>query len=475
MDQFKDLQSLIDSGKLNELSDSELNELAESLELLRQKTFLDYEPLPYQKEFHCSPCPIRLFIGGNRSGKTCASFHDVLWQLTGEYPKWYPDKLKLIPPVYTRWIATDFKQGVGGVFQPYFDQLVPKHYIDRVTKTQQGILSKVFFKNGSILEILTDEQDLGVFEGWHGHRLHIDEPCARDRYIASKRGLIDYGGKASFSLTPLKEPWIFDELYEKADGKRIFAVTVNMRLNTHLNTADIEEFEKSLTDDEKEARLSGKFMHLAGLVYKEFDRNVHVIKPFEIPKDWRRVNILDPHDRKDHALCWAAVDPMDRVYIYDELKTGGTVAELSQKIKTLEGQRKAHLRIIDPNKGKAPAAVGKAGKLTDEFARYGIYFWAGVNDDLVEGHLAVKKYLKPGGNNNEPQMYVFNTCTNIIFGMTHYVWDDHKAGEVKDLKEKPRDKYKDFPDLVRYLCVTAPKYKQAQQTHKYQANNPTGY
>jgi hypothetical protein len=133
------------------------------------------------------------------------------------------------------------------------------------------------------------------------------------------------------------------------------------------------------------------------------------------------------------------------------------------------------LRIIDPNKGKAPAAVGKSGKLTDEFAKYGIFFWAGANDDLTEGHLAVKKYLKPAGNNKEPQLFVFNNCTNVIFGMTHYVWDDHKSGEVKDLKEKPRDKYKDFPDLVRYLCVTAPKYKQAVATRKYQTDNPAGY
>jgi hypothetical protein len=166
---------------------------------------------------------------------------------------------------------------------------------------------------------------------------------------------------------------------------------------------------------------------------------------------------------------------MDRLYIYDELKTGGTVAELSQKIKSKENKAKISLRIIDPNKGKSPAAVGKAGKLTDEFARYGIYFWAGVNDDIVEGHLAVKKYLKPGGNNKEPQMFIFNDCTNTVFGMTHYVWDDHKSGEAKDLKEKPRDKYKDFPDLVRYLTVTGPKYKSAAVSQKYQSNTLTGY
>jgi len=473
--ELKGLKELIESGTLDNLSDAQLTELAESVELLRTKTFKDYVPMPHQREFHVSPAHIRLLIGGNRSGKTCAAFHDVMWELTGEYPDWYPTELRLVPPVYTRWIATDFKNGVGAVFQPYFDQLLPKSHIARVVKTQQGILQKAFFKNGSVLDILTDEQDLAVFEGWHGHRLHIDEPCARDRYIASARGLIDYSGRVSFSLTPLKEPWIYDELYEKADGKNIFQVTVSMRENKYLPSAEIDLFEQGLTDDEKEARMHGKFMHLSGLVYKEFDRRLHVIEPFGIPRNWRRVCVLDPHDRKPHAVIWAAVDPFDVLYVYEDMECGGTVQELSNAIKKREGRNQIHLRIIDPNKGKAPSAMGKSGKLTDEFVRYGLHFWAGCNDDLVEGHLEVKRYLKAGGNNNRPQIFFFNNCAQAIKGMTHYVWDDHKTGIQKDVKEKPKDLYKDFPDLVRYLCVSKPTYKQAPRRGNYQSNNPTGY
>lgn len=470
----------INPEDLDNLSERELKALAESLSRLSQKSFLDYKPTPYQKEFHLSPAKTRLIIGGNRSGKTISSFHDVIWELTGCYPDWYPENLKTPPPVYTRWIATDFKQGVGGVFQPYFDELVPSSFIRKVVKTQQGIVSKVFFKNGSILEILTDEQDLGVFEGWHGHRVHIDEPCARQRYIASIRGLIDYGGRVSFSLTPLKEPWIFDELYDKADGINIFAKTVSTTDNPHLSKADIEEFERSLNDDEKEARIHGKFIHLSGLVYKEFDKSIHVVKNFEIPFDWKRIHVLDPHDRKPHALIWAAVDPFDNLYVYDELEVNGTLKELATIILAKENKTKIDLRIIDPNKGKSPSEIGKAGKITDELARNKVYYWAGVNDDITEGHFAVKDYLKwdrtkPKSSSNRPKLYVMDNCVKTINGFTHYVWDDFRDVESKDKKEKPKDIYKDFPDLIRYLCISQPKYKSLKLYTRGKSSSVTGY
>jgi hypothetical protein len=403
-----------------------------------------------------------------------------MWKLTGKYPLWYPDNLKLDLPVQGRWIATDFKQGVGGVFQPYFEDLVPASFIKHITRTQQGILSKVKFHCGSVLEILTDEQELNIFEGWHGDILHIDEPCARARYIASVRGLIDKGGKSSFSLTPLKEPWIYDELYSKADGKTIFQITVDIYQNPYLKKEFIDEFAFKLTDDEKEARLFGKFMHLSGLVYKEYDSSVHKVKAFEIPFDWKRICVLDPHDRKKHAVIWAAVDPFDSLYIYDELEIGGTLGALSEAIKIKENKAKIDLRIIDPNKGRSPSSIGKAGRITDELAKYKLYFWSGVNDSIPDGHLQVKHYLRynvkePISSTNKPKLYFFDTCEQTNYGMTHYVWDDFRDTESKDPKEKPKDLYKDFPDLVRYLCMAGIRYKSAGFSTRGRINSITGY
>ena len=158
-----------------DLSEMELRDLLQKLEASEKTTFLDYKPHPKQLLFHLSPCYIRLFLGGNRSGKSRATITEDFWHLTGEYPDWFPVENRLTPPVYGRYIGKTYKEGIGEVLQPYIDELLPRSYVRRYQKTQLGVYSKLFFKNGSILDIMTDEQDVAAFEGWKGHFVHCDE------------------------------------------------------------------------------------------------------------------------------------------------------------------------------------------------------------------------------------------------------------------------------------------------------------
>lgn len=473
-------QGLLDVNNLKYLGKKELIDLAMKLKVLVRKSIRDYVPMDKQMKYHCSPSHIRLVLGGNRSGKTVSSFHDVMYQLTGDYPEWYPDELKLPLPVYSRWIATDFKYGIGAVFQIYFDTLIPNSCLKRKVKTQQGIISKVFFNNGSILDLMTNEQDIEEFEGWAGHRLHIDEPCSRSRYIASKRGLIDYGGKVSLSLTPLSEPWIYDELYENPDNEDIFVTVFEMRENKHISVVEIDKFEKSLTDDEKEARLYGKFVHLTGSVYKEFDRAIHVIENIKVEPHWRIVHILDPHDRKPHANLWAAIDEFNNYYIIDELESTGTLFELNQKIRIQEFKRMVTLRIMDPNKAMSPPKVGAKGSIKSELGLMGLHFYTNVNDKLDVGHLAVKRRLyydktKPVGIGNRPTLYIDKKCVKTIRSMTRYIWADNKNPESMGVKEKPKDIFKDLPDCIRYLCVADPVWEDQNEYVQERPKSVTGY
>ena len=79
----------------------------------------------------------------------------------------------------------------------------------------------------------------------------------------------------------------------------------------------IAVFERDLTDDEKQARLYGIPLELSGLVYKEFQRNRHVLT--ELPlgwhdwhlprKDWVLFARVDPHPQVPHAVLFCAVGP----------------------------------------------------------------------------------------------------------------------------------------------------------------------
>ena len=454
------LKKQLDGGELNHLSTVALNSLIEALYQSQHRTFRDYMPQSYQLPFHIAPEKTRLFIAANRTGKTLSGICEDLWHLTGEYPEWYPHSQRWVPPVFGRYVATDFKEGVAGVFQPYIDELLPRGYIKRILKTPQGIYQKLFFNNGSILEVLTREQDTNVFEGWHGHFLHCDEPIQRDKYVASIRGLIDFNGRVWFTMTPLAEQvWVYDELFlsESKEVSRFYAV---MEDNKYISKEAQEEFISHLTEDEKLARVHGKFMHLSGLIYKEFNTNIHVVDDYEYPGGYKIVFVLDPHDRKAHCGIWLTVDTDDNLCVIKEIKFKGTLQELVMEIKRQELtlHSKVALRIIDPNKGRSPSYIGDRGTIVDEFRKLGMHFYDKVADGIPAGHLIVSKYLyynrtKPLGYTNKPRLTIFKSCKETIKGMTHYIWVEDKNPNERDAAEKPRDLYKDFPDVIRYACV----------------------
>jgi len=78
-----------------------------------------------------------------------------------------------------------------------------------------------------------------------------------------------------------------------------------------------------------------------------------------------------------------------------------------------------------------------------------------VNDDLAIGHKAVKDLLKPTPNGDQ-YLLIDRSCVNIDRGMRSYSYDEWrgKTAEGKTISERVKTDYKDFPDLLRYACMT---------------------
>jgi len=477
------------SKVLQQLSQSDKVNLVQALEAAFKYDFKKYIPQNYQYPLHTADAYIRAMIAGNRTGKTFGCMHDLLWYLTGQYPgpgskytdekgvkhEWeFPEHLKRETPFYGRWIATDFKHGIGEVFMPEFKKIVPGPYKDgpvvkRVSKNQTGVWTSIEFQNGSTETLMTNEQDVDDFEGASYHRLDVDEPCSHSRFIASCRGLVDYDGRVCMHLTPLTEPWIYSEIFTKADGKNIFVVQAKMSDNKFNTKQAMDKFSSQMDcdPDEQEARMEGAFKHLKGLVYKCLDRDVHKTKSFHIFNNYPVVHVMDPHDRKPHTHIWAAIDPHNHYHVVGEMEQHGTVLETSHAIKLYERRNdlRVSLRIGDPNKFKAPAAVGLTGSLRSEFAKYGLHFYTNVNDKIADGHHAVRQKLHwnkklPRRLGNQPALYFVEGKADQCFNeMLKYVYYEDKDPDSRGLKEKPKEAHKDFPDCIRYLVMAAPVYE----------------
>jgi len=461
---------------LEGLSEAEIDRLYAQIAPLQQIGPWDYEPHPKQLTFHTAVAKTRVVLGGNRSGKTECGTMEAWYHASGDYPDWYPMESRFKDPTRGRIIVTDFKKGGGEVLEPKLRKWFPK---DRVLKWQycMGHLEKIHIRHisggVSYIDILTHEQDDMVFEGWAGHWAWFDEPPPQSKFIATKRGLVDFDGIVWLTLTPISEPWLWDAMLEKADG-RVWSTVMTIYDNPYLTAKAIAEFEAFLPEEEKEARIHGKFKHLVGRVYKDLDASVHIIdmEKFEKIRDksWPVWFVLDPADRKEQNGIWATINPMGDIFVFDELFKKGTIKETAKEVldrETIRWRLKEDqiLRIIDPNKGNTPLA-STGLKLVQEFALVGLYFQATVNDDIRLGHLAVMDKLAydkktPISATNHPKLYFVRETTRECWSqMNKYVWDEWK-GKNKDsrsAKETPKDLNKDMPDCVRYLVVSAPMW-----------------
>lgn len=432
-----------------------------------------YIPNVIQNRFHRSKAKTICFCAGNRSGKSTAGAIELAWALTKEYPEWFPLERRFDRPIKAR-IVTDKFFKIDSVIEPKLREFLPKEIIATCKRSPQGYVNKLITKEGSVVEFLTLEQDLMAFEGQDLDFFWGDEPMERRRYIASQRGLVDRGGLTILTFTPLLEPWMKDELIDKADEVNIdvfFADTRDNKFdvagNRILREEDIQKFENLLNEDEKETRLHGKFFHLRGLVYKELNPQVHFIDEFDYQKDFANypvICVLDPHDRLPHHLIWACIDRTNDIYIIHELVREGTISELAAYIKATEqfyGWRVIK-RLIDPNFGRKPLLSTGLSVISELYKHKVVFLEANDNDEA--GRLKVKEYLhynkdKPLDINNKPKLFfVRGKVPATIRSMMSYQYDEWRSKQDRDLKESEKPKDTHGADCVRYLCISQPSF-----------------
>lgn len=432
----------------------------------------------------------RAFFGGNRSGKTTSGCIEISYHMTGQYPDWWEGR-RWNRPTVGRIFAADFSKGVKVVTKKLKEWL-PKDCVVRIDRNnlKAEVGWHIKYKNGqeSYCDVMTYEQDSSLAEGWNGDWVLFDEPPPRDMYIATARGLIDNDGICIFTLTPLKEPWLFDEIYNSKD-KRVYSVIADLRHNLArynplsremigLKEESIRKFESKLTEEERETRMHGKFRYLAGRIWKEWDRDIHtfdrrqwvrgkggVVVDGEPPQHWPRMMLIDPHDRNPHAIMWVTTDETNNYWIYREMwLPNTTIKEIVEAIKRVEITAKETIqtRIMDPNFG--PKRYGNSGlTVRDEFEQearkiqYNMRFNFGDDHKEIARKTVAEllKYdiMKPLGLLNHPKIKVADDLKEFIYQIEHYVWDEFRSGIERDPKEKPKDINTHFPDLLSYFSL----------------------
>ena len=442
-----------------------------------------YEPNKMQFKAHQCTSDVILYCGGNRAGKSTLGAVELAMHCTKQYPDWYPENKRYNRPVKCVISATEFPV-VARVIEPKLVDYLPRGTY-KLKRSAQGYLSRVTFNDGSVIDILTSEMKDEAYESADWDLGWLDEPQQIRKYQAILRGLVDRQGRIMITFTPLTEPWMKEELVDKANGKYISVFTVNMRDNMFTRKGEpilkeeaIAKFEAAIPEDVRDTRISGQFFHLRGVVYKEFDET-HIMDcdhsggvslcgaHYQYPDPV--ICVLDPHDRQPHHLIWAWIDKNNDVHVDYEHVEHLEIPLLAGKIRAIERIRRYNIRrrIIDPNFGRKPAAVGTNASVIQELAREGCSFYE-ANDNVELGHFIVRDYLhydrrRPVTATNCPKLYFSREgaprTIRSMKNLQYADWMGKTKGE-RDPKEGTLvDRDAHGADCIRYLLISKPNHR----------------
>ena len=130
-----------------------------------------------------------------------------------------------------------------------------------------------------------------------------------------------------------------NESFKGSDGLSRKFIPARLDDNPYLaNDGRYEQMLKALPPTQRRQLLEGDWEVAEGAAFTEFDRNIHIIDPFEIPIHWDRVKGIDYGYASESACVWGAIDRDDNtLIIYRELYRKGLLAtDLAQLIAEME-------------------------------------------------------------------------------------------------------------------------------------------
>lgn len=285
---------------------------------------------------------------------------------------------------------------------------------------------------------------LSTNPGGTGHAEH------KKRYVTSTMG-----GK--------KIATVLDNPNDPQSARTVAFVPSKVSDNPHMDP-DYERNLRSLRDPVKRAQyLDGSWDVFEGQFFAEYDRTVHEIAPFEIPRAWPRVRAIDFGTAAPFCCLWAAFDQDGNAYIYRELYGPGlTATEQAKLIVQHTGTEKIEFTVADPS---IWARTGTGTSIAQVYRDAGVACRKAMNA-RVDGWNRVREYLR---GTNDPKDMHFGSYVRIVAA--------HCPNLVRTLPDLQRDRNRQddldttaedhAADALRYLLMSKPRKAKRPPEERY--------
>lgn len=413
------------------------------------------------------------YVGGIGSGKTLIGCVAMLTQAV-LYPGDYLICRQFLPELK----ITTYKQ---------FKEICPPELIaeDRIADMQIRIKTGVPGKFSNIYFRQLEEPDKFRSMNLSGFLIDEASQVSEDAFLLLQGRLRGAGLRKGLIVSnPSGHDWLYrwffkkDHLRNPETKAQYHLIHAPSTENIHLPEGYIQSMMESWSEDRIKREIYGSFDAFEGMVYHEFRRDAHVVRPFRIPESWERHIRIDHGYRNPNAALFFAISPDGEVYVYKEVyEREKLIHENVELIKRAAGKYKFDTAKIDPSTKARRAATGASD--FDEYIKH----WPlhlpplqNAKNDVQVGIDRVKSYLKINPKTEKPLLYIFETCTNLLEEITTYRYPELRPNQEgkRPENEKPVKCDDHALDALRYMIVDLPEpYKiemsQAEREKKYSA------
>ena len=414
---------------------------------------LDYKPFPKQIEAHKNEARVLCFGGAAGPGKTLWLLMDAL-KFVMENPgttailfrrtfpeleaSLIPRSLEYFPNDYCRY--NDAKKrwviDVGGgrksfilfghlereadVYQhrsaewqymgidesTSFTKMMFDFLYTRVRTSKAGVKCRV--------RLTTNPGNIG--HGWHKNFFQIGKVQSGHIWRPPKRGVDKYDPPERSFIPAV----IFDNPAIIANDPEYLASLEN------------------LPEGERQMMLYGDWGGFTGQYYTEFNRNIHVVQPKPILRNWKLYRSVDFGFNHPFACHWHAMDENGHCHTYREVyESGKRDKEQAQLIKSKSyyeddgnGARIPELieyTVGDPEMLKS--SKESTSTTQQNYQKEGVSIFPG-NNKRVPGWMAIRNWLAIDPATGTPWWTISNACPELIREITDAVYGGNRPDDI---------------------------------------------
>ena len=427
--------------------------------------------------------PVYVFVGGRNSGKSYFMEQSTVIKMHNS--KRY--KLLVIEDVEVN-IGAGVKDGIESRIEDFEYNAVFKSIKQPPTVKHLATGSNVLFKGyhskeqqkqvkslNEVTAVWYEEAENITYEQFKALRMQLRGGAGEDRQLFLTLNPINEDG---FICQEFFKP-LPDKVFERfSDGRpKVFIKNISVELEndgqseivdipcmvivtTHWDNpyltkeqrADIEEL-KYKDPDQYAMLAEGKFVKKKGVYFGEFEKHIHIIDSFVIPKHWRRYRTID-YGLDMLACYWIAVDNQQKAYVYKELYQSDLI--ISKAVKAILDMTKddedIYQTFAPPDLWNRRQETGKSA--AEIFMDNGL-FLTEADNNRVQGWLNLKEWLAPYDDEQKittASLVMTSNCVNLIRTIQQVLKDEK---DPNDVAQKPHE-LTHAPDSIRYFIAGRP-------------------